>query len=92
MGSSFLYDQSNSVNQVRVWVNLQTGALGTVQASAPATNAAARITAYPNGFYRVSISGILSTATAVLRQLLLQQRMQQQRGKIMRHMKYGVPV
>lgn len=61
----FFYDQSNSVNQVRVWVNLQTGVLGTVQASAPATNAAARITAYPNGFYRVSISGILSTATAV---------------------------
>lgn len=61
----FVYDQTAPSNQIRAWVNIQNRTLGTVSAGAPATGAAARIKLYPNGWMRVSITGVLSTATTV---------------------------
>lgn len=61
----FFYETANSVNQVRVWVDVLNRVLGTVQSSAPATEGAARIKLYPNGWMRVSITGVLSTATGI---------------------------
>lgn len=53
----------NSTDQLNVWVNLATGALGTVTASGTASGIVASVTALANGWYRVRVSGIVNAAS-----------------------------
>lgn len=51
-----LFRDATYSHGVNVWVNLSTGALGTVQAHGSATGASANIKAAANGFYRVAFA------------------------------------
>jgi len=63
----FMYDNAISADQARAWVNLATGAIGTVAASGATTSVSARSVALPNGIYRVSVSGIINGTVTSLR-------------------------
>lgn len=60
-----IYDYSNPSNQARCWVNMETGALGTVNTVGTGwSDVSASISAVGNGWYRVSITATCA-ATAV---------------------------
>jgi hypothetical protein len=60
----FLCDSTSPTYSVVGWFNLSTGALGTLTAGGGATLASYAIQNVGNGFYRCSVSGILSVATS----------------------------
>ncbi len=55
-----VYQQSNTNNQFRAWVNLTTGVLGATGATGTATYTGASIQSAGNGWYRVTIIGMLA--------------------------------
>jgi hypothetical protein len=59
------YEQDTGANQVRVWANLATGTIGTSSVTDSATLINANLTSVGNGWYRLSVTGIASTATSV---------------------------
>lgn len=59
----FLCDTTSPTYSVVGWFNLATGALGTLTAGGGATQASYAIQNVGGGFYRCSVSGVLSTAT-----------------------------
>jgi hypothetical protein len=59
-------ETANSSNQVRLWVNLDTGVIsGGASAGTGFTYIGANITALDNGYYRVSLDFASATATAI---------------------------
>jgi hypothetical protein len=59
----FVCDATSPTYSVVGWFNLATGALGTLTAGGGATSPSAAIQNVGGGFYRCSVSGILSVAT-----------------------------
>jgi predicted phage tail protein len=57
-----LEEAAANANNVRVTVNLTTGAIISVVNAGVSTGAAATVKAYPNGWYKVTISGVLRAA------------------------------
>jgi hypothetical protein len=57
------WGDASFTNGIRAWVNLSTGALGTVSASGSSSNASATITAVGNGWYRCTLTGIIDNST-----------------------------
>jgi hypothetical protein len=60
----------NGANEARAWFNIQTGVVGTSSVAGTGAVVAARITAYPSGWYRVELVGSVgSGATDISVQL-----------------------
>ncbi|MCE6993067.1 hypothetical protein [Dyadobacter sp. CY323] len=61
-----VFDQDSTGVQFRVWVNLSTGASGTVGGSGGGTLLSHSVVNMGNGIYRVSITGYLTTAVTAV--------------------------
>jgi hypothetical protein len=57
------WGDSSFTNGLRVWVNLATGATGTTQTSGTSTIDATSISSIGNGWYRVSLTGVIDNST-----------------------------
>ncbi len=61
-----IYEAAAPANVVRAFFNLATGAVGSVNNGGTGTLAAGKIEAYPNGWYRVEVSGQVNNAATAL--------------------------
>lgn len=59
------YESANSINQVRVWVDLLNKTLGTTSIGGTGSSPVSRIQVLQNGWVRVSITGVIGSVTAI---------------------------
>lgn len=58
-----VYDNAASTNRVTTWFRFSTGVVSGTANQGTATGASASVQALPNGWYRISLSGAIPTAT-----------------------------
>jgi hypothetical protein len=64
-------DDGGGTNACQAWINIATGAVGTIQNTGTATLAAVRVVALQDGWYEVSLTGIpASVSTGLVRTLI----------------------
>jgi hypothetical protein len=56
----FIYDNASTGDQIRVWVDLINKTTGLTEFGGAASGAASRIKIYPNGWVRISVTGVLN--------------------------------
>jgi hypothetical protein len=56
-----IFADSPATNQVRIWANLNTGAIGTATATGTATYVSSSIVSVGNGWYRITVTGTIAT-------------------------------